>query len=187
MKLQNKKGFTLIELLVVITIIGILAAWAVVTYTSQIQKGRDTVRISDVQALQSGIEQYYWDKSEYPTSNTAWFGTGWVGVYIELLPKDGKTWQTCWGNTPCDYLYSVKADANGITNWNYNVSSWFENKWNLDWKATKDGWKMDTRYEVWVWISWFTWFAWSWSITNTWSCLNTTTWDINYMVIKWSC
>jgi general secretion pathway protein G len=52
-KLQNNKGFTLIELLVVITIIAILATGAVATYTSQIQKARDTTRINDVKALQS--------------------------------------------------------------------------------------------------------------------------------------
>jgi general secretion pathway protein G len=61
-----KKGFTLIELLVVITIIGILATGAVTTFTSQIQKARDTTRISDVKALQSGIEQFYQDTSAYP-------------------------------------------------------------------------------------------------------------------------
>jgi general secretion pathway protein G len=61
MKLQDKKGFTLIELLVVITIIGILATGATTVYTSQIQKARDTTRISDMKALQSAIEQVYQD------------------------------------------------------------------------------------------------------------------------------
>jgi prepilin-type N-terminal cleavage/methylation domain-containing protein len=52
MRLQyNKKGFTLIELLVVITIIGILATGAVTVYTSQIQKARDTTRITSMNAL----------------------------------------------------------------------------------------------------------------------------------------
>jgi len=53
MKMKNiMKGFTLIELLVVITIIGILATGAVSVYTSQIQKSRDSVRLTDVKALQ---------------------------------------------------------------------------------------------------------------------------------------
>jgi prepilin-type N-terminal cleavage/methylation domain-containing protein len=52
-KLQNKRGFTLIELLVVITIIGILATGATATYTSQIQKARDTSRVNDIKAVQS--------------------------------------------------------------------------------------------------------------------------------------
>jgi general secretion pathway protein G len=65
--LKNKKGFTLIELLVVITIIGILATGATAVYTSQIQKARDTTRINDMETLRAGIEQFYQDKSQYPT------------------------------------------------------------------------------------------------------------------------
>jgi prepilin-type N-terminal cleavage/methylation domain-containing protein len=52
MKLQSiKKGFTLIELLVVITIIGILATGATTVFTAQIQKARDTTRITSLNAL----------------------------------------------------------------------------------------------------------------------------------------
>jgi general secretion pathway protein G len=65
-----QKGFTLIELLVVITIIGILATGAVTTFTSQIQKARDTTRISDIKALQSATEQSYQDTSVYPETNS---------------------------------------------------------------------------------------------------------------------
>gem|GEM_PF-1267716 len=62
MKLQRTKlGFTLIELLVVITIIGILATGATSVYTSQIQKARDSTRITDIKAVQSGVEQEYQD------------------------------------------------------------------------------------------------------------------------------
>lgn len=64
---KSTRGFTLVELLVVITIIGILATGAVSVYTSQIQKARDTTRITDVEALKSGIEQAYQDTTSYPT------------------------------------------------------------------------------------------------------------------------
>jgi len=57
--------------LVVITIIGILATGATATYTSQIQKARDTTRINDVKALQSGVEQSYQDASQYPDATAA--------------------------------------------------------------------------------------------------------------------
>jgi general secretion pathway protein G len=67
MKLQRTKlGFTLIELMVVITIIGILATGAVSVYTSQIQKARDSNRVTSLKALQSSVEQAYSDVSEYP-------------------------------------------------------------------------------------------------------------------------
>jgi general secretion pathway protein G len=70
MKLQSiKRGFTLIELLVVITIIGILATGATTVFTSQIQKARDTTRITSVNALKGAVEQVYQDTSEYPQSS----------------------------------------------------------------------------------------------------------------------
>jgi prepilin-type N-terminal cleavage/methylation domain-containing protein len=124
MKLQNKKGFTLIELLVVITIIGILATGAVATYTSQIQKARDTTRTNDIKALQAGIEQVYQDAGNYPVFTN--FGSG-VSKYVERFPTDSKTDQACNGGTPCDYLYSVRPDTTGIENQNYNISTGLEN------------------------------------------------------------
>ena len=54
-----KKGFTLIELLVVISIIGILVAVAVASYTGAQIKARDARRRSDMKAIQSTMEQYY--------------------------------------------------------------------------------------------------------------------------------
>jgi general secretion pathway protein G len=71
MRLQSiKKGFTLIELLVVITIIGILATGATTVFTAQIQKARDTTRISDMKAVQSAVEQVYQDSGLYPYADS---------------------------------------------------------------------------------------------------------------------
>lgn len=194
MKLQNKKGFTLIELLVVITIIGILATWATATYTSQIQKARDTTRVNDVKALQAGIEQSYQDAWAYPTEDITWFWTGWVGKYVERLPIDPKSTQVCnkWTSatgTPCDFLYNVWNDANWVTLQVYNLSTWLENSWNITSKAdnTKDNWVMENRLEIWVWlkqtsISSATTVA---SIANTVATCTVT--DTNFMVIKWNC
>jgi prepilin-type N-terminal cleavage/methylation domain-containing protein len=139
---QKTIGFTLIELLVVITIIGILATGGVVTYTSQIQKARDTTRITDVTALQSGVEQFYQDKSEYPDHTVGSF-TG-VIAYVPKLPKDPKTGQPCNKGaatiqTACDYLYVVATDTNGILKGEYKISSGFENSGNITSKATTDG------------------------------------------------
>ena len=51
-----KSGFTLIELLVVISIIGILAALATVSFTSTQKQARDTQRKSDLRQYQSALE-----------------------------------------------------------------------------------------------------------------------------------
>lgn len=157
---QTKKGFTLIELLVVITIIGILAVWAVSVFTSQIQKARDTTRLNDVKALQSWVEQMYQDKTEYPSTDTSWtnwYYFSWVVVYVPKLPKDPKSGQLCnkWAltnATACDYMYAVWDDANWIKRWEYKISTWFENAGNINEKAAKDGWAATetNRYEIWL-------------------------------------
>lgn len=157
MKLQRtKSGFTLIELLVVITIIGILATWAVAVYASQIQKARDATRINDIKALQSGIDQNYQDLWEYPHANL--FFTS-VRPYVEKFPSDPKHAQPCnnaWStaNSPeCAYAYLVANDNNGIAYWEYEISTAFENPWNVTEKAAKDwggaAWELN-RLEIWV-------------------------------------
>ena len=53
-----KKGFTLIELLVVISIIGILASLAMVSYSGAQKQTRDTQRRSDLAQYRNGLEEY---------------------------------------------------------------------------------------------------------------------------------
>jgi len=160
-----KKAFTLIELLVVITIIGILATWAVATYTSQIQKARDTTRINDLKALVWWIEQIYQDKWAYPNT---WAATSWlpgfttITTYLPKLNADPKTGQKS-RNSNFDYTYTVAADTNSIVWQIYEVSTSFENAWNLSGKAWKDGWNDWYRFEQWF------------SLTTLWTAINFTT------------
>ena len=150
---KSIKGFTLIELLVVITIIGILATGAVTVYTSQIQKARDTTRITSVKALQGGIEQFYQDVSEYPAGQEWWLTGGQLSLsttvndYVPNLSEDPKHNQTCNGSR-CAYAYSVGPDSNDITNGAYEISTAFENQWNIDTKAGDDVWEDPDRLEL---------------------------------------
>jgi len=50
------RGFTLIELLVVISLIGLLAALALVSYTGTQKQARDTQRKSDLRQYQNSLE-----------------------------------------------------------------------------------------------------------------------------------
>jgi len=166
MKIKSyKKAFTLIELLVVITIIGILATGATTIYTSQIQKARDSTRLTDVKALQTWIEQVYQDNSEYPHTDLLvrwWPWITWLLTYVEKLPADPKHGQPCnywwieWNQTDCWYAYIVSADANGILYWRYEVSTAFEAEWNVDKQAALDWWwtwPETSRLEIWIGIS----------------------------------
>lgn len=142
---KSTRGFTLIELLVVITIIGILATGAVSVYTSQIQKARDTTRINDIKALQSGVEQTYQDAQKYPDALSF---TG-ITAYVPKIPKDPKSGETL-ANTSFEYMYNQGKDTNGIEGQTYEVSTAFEAQGNLTSKAadTMDKGNDPNRLEV---------------------------------------
>lgn len=53
-----KKGFTLIELLVVISIIGVLATLALVSFGPAQKQAKDTQRKSDIRQYQNALEMY---------------------------------------------------------------------------------------------------------------------------------
>ena len=148
MKKINKKGFTLIELLVVITIIGILATWAVSVYTSQIQKARDSTRITSLTAIKAWVEQFYQDDGQYPEPLTF----SWVTLYTPNLPKDPKSGQS--GKSSFEYAYAVWPDSNTIIWQDYELSVTFENSWNLTKKAAVDGWANPNRYEIGIDLGW---------------------------------
>ena len=64
----GRRGFSLIELLVVITIISILSAAAVSSFTNSQRRARDARRKSDLKAIQAAAEQYYSACGAYPAS-----------------------------------------------------------------------------------------------------------------------
>lgn len=151
-----KKGFTLIELLVVITIIGILATGAVTTFTSQIQKARDSTRISDIKAMQWAVEQVYQDEGSYPKAAAfATFKTDIID-YLPNVPEDSKHGNPCtatWSTTTiCGYVYNV-GDSNGTAAWGipdsiYEFSAGFENKGNVNNRSNDDNGNDPIRYEI---------------------------------------
>ncbi len=181
-----KKGFTLIELLVVITIIGILATGGLNIYTSQIQKARDSNRLKALWEIRLAVEQVYQDSSEYPHSDSfgSW-STTTIGVktYMEKIPNDEKNGQTCYGSSTCSYIYWVSPDANWIEFWEYEISTAFENEWNINSKAEKDTWEDDLRYEIGIDVSDSDWSdtkstssSWSKDTITTPACIWVTSW-----------
>lgn len=56
---NSKKAFTLLELLVVVGLLSIIISFLAVSYSSSQRKARDTKRKSDLQAINSSLEQYY--------------------------------------------------------------------------------------------------------------------------------
>jgi general secretion pathway protein G len=72
--LSERKGFTLLELLVVISIIALLIAMGITSFTTVQKKARDSKRKSDVKEIQQALEQYYSVCGyKYPTPTTTYY------------------------------------------------------------------------------------------------------------------
>jgi prepilin-type N-terminal cleavage/methylation domain-containing protein len=85
--IHRNKGFTLLELLISISIIGILIAAGVASYSTAQKKSRDSRRMSDLKAIQGGFEQYNADfNGNYPV------GCALATKYLPAgFPTDPKT------------------------------------------------------------------------------------------------
>lgn len=90
-----QKGFTLIELLIVIAIIGILTSLLTVNFIGIRQRGRDAQRKSNIRQIQTALELYRSDQSNYPVTLPA-CGNSLVD------PINGTT--TYMKTIPCDPL-----------------------------------------------------------------------------------
>ena len=123
-----KKGFTLIELLVVISIIGILAAAAIVSYGSAQERSRDSRRKTDIDAIKKALELYKQDTAGayyYPQLLTSLAPT-----YIKVLPTDPKF--------ATNYIYAP-TPAGCTTNCiNYSLTACLENGADQQKDATKN-------------------------------------------------
>jgi len=91
---EKQLGFTLIELLVVISIIGILASLALVSYSGAQKQARDSERRSDLNQYRNGLEQYATSNSSlYPVQVSEYVTTGFCGggdltEFLSSCPDD---------------------------------------------------------------------------------------------------
>jgi general secretion pathway protein G len=90
----RSSGFTLIELLVVVTLIVVLAAIGISTYSLSVRRAREAVLREDLFRLRDAVDQYNADKGTYPPD----LGSLVSGGYLRQIPKDpitdsADTWQ----------------------------------------------------------------------------------------------
>lgn len=110
------EGFTLFELLVSISIIGILTALAVVSFSGAQKRARDARRIEDMTTVQKAAEQYYSQNSYVYPSDTSM--ANWGGI-LEAFPLDpkGSGW-TGYSYSLVGTTYCACAAVESITNGN---------------------------------------------------------------------
>lgn len=79
---RAQRGFTLIELMVVVTIVAILAAIAIPSFTDHIRKGRRADAAAFLADIVARQQQFLLDRRAYATSITDTPGAGGLGLTI---------------------------------------------------------------------------------------------------------
>ncbi|MCS7092767.1 MAG: type II secretion system GspH family protein [Patescibacteria group bacterium] len=118
---NRKKGFTIIELLIVVSILGILATFALNTFPSARQRAADARRQSDLKQYQAALEAYAnSNDGRYPARTTAVAPSELCGSTNPLSslsncpvdPTNGN--DTCGsGSGSCSYVYRYVTNALG--------------------------------------------------------------------------
>lgn len=117
MKRRNSAGITLTELLIVVAIIAFLAIVAIWAYRTQIFKGYDSRRKTDLYQIKVAVEEYEKDHDCYPLPQVLVCspGTG-LRPYIPKIPCDPRT--------KASYYYDY--DDSSCPKW-YRIYSTLEN------------------------------------------------------------
>lgn len=109
---QRELGFTLIELILVTAIFGLFASGviAVINPRSQIEKGNDARRKSDIAQIQRSLESYYQDNGRYPPSSP---------VDYKINPGGKIEWGSAWQ----PYMNIVPQDPSATSHYAYYAST----------------------------------------------------------------
>lgn len=107
---RTHRGFTLLELMVVISIIMILLAIAVPTYSRSIVAAKERALRSSLSLLRQDIWKYTLDKQKAPQSLDDLRAAG----YITKIPDDPMTHEPNWEVVQDDVLLSPDQQDPGI-------------------------------------------------------------------------
>jgi general secretion pathway protein G len=127
----RQRGFTLIEVLIVITLIVVLAAIGLATYSTSVRRAKEATLREDLFRLNDAIDQYHADKGNYPTDISALVSGG----YVRQIPKDpftesADTWQPVMSEPDASNpsvspgIETIKSGAPGTAMDGTNYSDW---------------------------------------------------------------
>src|SRR3989338_10917036 len=123
-----KKGFSLLEILITVTLLIILSIALLVSLNpwTQINKGWDSKRKSELTQLNKVFEDYYNDKNCYPKPNEVCYNnTGSTTCNIcgnETVPPNFSNFSPYLAHLPCDpqqptKKYTYQTDGSSCSNW----------------------------------------------------------------------
>jgi general secretion pathway protein G len=95
-------GFTLLELMVVLTLILILASFAVPTYQRAIMRAREAVLREDLYTMRKLIDEYTLDKQYPPATLEDLVSAGYLrgGIPADPFTGSNETWQVVTEDVP---------------------------------------------------------------------------------------
>jgi general secretion pathway protein G len=92
--LSGPGGFTMVELLVVISVIVILASIGMARYSNSVVRAREAVLKEDLFRMRDAIDQYYADKTKYPSSLEDLVTDGYLReIPVDPFTNSKETWQ----------------------------------------------------------------------------------------------
>lgn len=106
-----KGGFTFIELLVSVTIMAVMMAAAVVSYSNTNLRSRDTKRKADLEVIRSALEICRSNTGSYPASIVGTVTCSDGVVTLQATPTDPKTIGTVYSySRPTTTTYTLSAN-----------------------------------------------------------------------------
>ena len=81
---RSEQGFTLVELMIVMTVIAILAAIAIPSFTNNVRNAKEAVLRDDLHVMRIAIDSYTVDKQKAPQSLDDLVQSG----YLKAMPVD---------------------------------------------------------------------------------------------------
>ena len=111
--MQRRSGFTLFELMVVVTVIALIAAFAIPSLLGSLKAGKEASAISGLRTLSSVSEQYNVRFGTFADSLNRLATTGYVDSVLGSGTKSGYTFQ--YSGTKYTWECSAAAVDQGVT------------------------------------------------------------------------